>query len=73
LASRVHQTFTSDNRQKQSPRGHGQKADLAQGLRSGQVRISAFRSAAAQILPEVIAEFCRRYPAIAVALAEYDD
>ena len=34
---------------------------------------SAFRSAASHLLPEVIAEFCRRYPAISIRIAEYDD
>ncbi|HEY9638996.1 MAG TPA: LysR family transcriptional regulator [Coleofasciculaceae cyanobacterium] len=49
------------------------QANLAKGLHGGQLRISAFRSAATQILPEVIAQFCRRYPSIAVNIAEYDD
>ncbi|WP_088891059.1 LysR family transcriptional regulator [Leptolyngbya ohadii] len=49
------------------------QADLSKGLRGGQVRISAFRSAATHILPEAIAEFCRCYPAVAVRIAEYDD
>ncbi len=49
------------------------QANLAKGLQGGQVRISAFRSAATHILPEVIAQFCRRYPAIAVSIADYDD
>jgi DNA-binding transcriptional LysR family regulator len=49
------------------------QADLSKGLRGGQVRISAFRSAATHILPEAIAEFCRRYLAVAVRIAEYDD
>ncbi|MFE4108192.1 LysR family transcriptional regulator [Almyronema epifaneia] len=49
------------------------QANLAKGLRGGQIRISAFRSAATHLLPEVIAEFCRRYPAIAVRLSEHDD
>lgn len=49
------------------------QADLARGLRGGQVRISSFRSAATHILPEVIADFCRCYPAIAISIAEYDD
>lgn len=49
------------------------QAELAKGLRGGSVRISSFRSAATHILPEVIAEFCRRYPAIAVSIADYDD
>lgn len=49
------------------------RANLTKGLRGGSVRISAFRSAATHILPEVIAQFCRSYPAIAVSIAEYDD
>jgi DNA-binding transcriptional LysR family regulator len=49
------------------------QANLAKGLHGGQLRISAFRSAATQILPEVIAQFCRLHPAIAVSIAEYDD
>jgi DNA-binding transcriptional LysR family regulator len=49
------------------------QANLAKGLEGGYVRISSFRSAASHVLPEVIAEFCRRYPAIAVHLAEHDD
>lgn len=49
------------------------QANLAKGLHGGQVRISAFRSAATHILPGVIAQFCRRYQAIAVSIAEYDD
>lgn len=49
------------------------QANLTKGLQGGQVRISAFRSAATQILPEAIAQFCRRYPDVAVNIAEYDD
>lgn len=49
------------------------QAEFAKGLKGGQVRISSFRSAATHILPEVIAEFCQRYPALAVSIAEYDD
>jgi DNA-binding transcriptional LysR family regulator len=49
------------------------QADLAKGLRGGQARISTFRSAATHILPEAIAEFCRRYPAVAIRIAEHDD
>ncbi len=49
------------------------QANLSKGLEGGQVRISAFRSAATCILPEVIAQFCCRYPAIAITIAEYDD
>lgn len=49
------------------------QANLSKGLDGGYLRIAAFRSAASHILPEVMAEFCRRYPAIAVSIAEYDD
>lgn len=49
------------------------QANLARGLQGGHVRISSFRSAATHILPDAIAEFCRRYPAIAVSIADYDD
>lgn len=49
------------------------QANLAKGLEGGYVRLASFRSAASHLLPEVIAEFCRRYPAIAVRIAEYDD
>lgn len=50
-----------------------QQANLSKGLQGGQIRISAFRSAATHILPEVIAQYCQRYPEIAVRIAEYDD
>lgn len=49
------------------------QADLARGLRGGHVRISSFRSPATHILPDVIAAFCHRYPAIAISIADYDD
>lgn len=49
------------------------QANLAKGLQGGLVRISAFRSAGTHILPGIIAQFCQRYPAIAVSIAEYDD
>ncbi len=46
---------------------------LATGVAVPQLRIAAFRSAATHILPEVIAQYCQRYPAIAITIAEYDD
>ncbi|MEO0539454.1 MAG: LysR family transcriptional regulator [Cyanobacteria bacterium P01_A01_bin.105] len=49
------------------------QANRAKGLGGGSLRISAFRSAATHILPEVIAQFCQRYPKIAISIAEYDD
>lgn len=49
------------------------QANLAKGLHGGYVRISSFRSAATHILPDVIAEFCRQYPEIAVSITDHDD
>ncbi|MGF1481335.1 MAG: LysR family transcriptional regulator [Cyanophyceae cyanobacterium] len=49
------------------------QANLAKGLHGGHVRLSSFRSAATQILPDVVAEFCRRYPEIAISISEHDD
>jgi DNA-binding transcriptional LysR family regulator len=43
------------------------------GLEGGHLRIASFRSAATHLLPDVLAEFCRRYPAIAVHITEHDD
>jgi DNA-binding transcriptional LysR family regulator len=50
-----------------------QHANLTKGLEGGQLRISSFRSAATHILPDVIAQYCQRYPSIAIRIAEYDD
>jgi DNA-binding transcriptional LysR family regulator len=49
------------------------QANLARGLEGGYVRVSSFRSAATHILPEVIAQFCKQFPAIAISIADYDD
>jgi DNA-binding transcriptional LysR family regulator len=49
------------------------EAELAKGLKRGQVRIASFRSVATHILPFVIAQFHQRFPAIAVSLTEHDD
>jgi len=49
------------------------QANRAKGLGGGSIRISAFRSAATHILPDVIAQFCQRYPKIAISISEYDD
>lgn len=48
-------------------------ANLARSLHGGQVRISAFRSVSTHILPEVIAQFCCRFPEIAVDMVEHND
>jgi DNA-binding transcriptional LysR family regulator len=49
----------------------GQEATLSRGLEKGQVRITAFRSVASHVLPEVIAKFKQRYPEIVVTVTEY--
>lgn len=48
-------------------------AEIARGLKGGQVRIASFRSVATHILPLVITTFHQRFPAIAVSLTEHDD
>jgi len=48
-------------------------AELSRGLKGGQVRIASFRSVATHILPSVIAQFHRQFPAIMVSLDEQDD
>lgn len=49
------------------------EANLARSLQGGQVRISAFRSVSTHILPEVMAQFCHRFPDIPVEIAEHAD
>lgn len=49
------------------------EADLARGLKGGQVRIASFRSIATHVLPTVITQFHHRFPPIAVNLTEHDD
>lgn len=46
------------------------EAALERGLQGGQVRIASFRSVATHILPEVIANFRRRFPKITVSITE---
>ncbi|MGG6296044.1 LysR family transcriptional regulator [Leptolyngbya sp. AN02str] len=46
------------------------EASLSKGLEGGDVRIASFRSVATHVLPEVIAKFRTRFPAINVSLAE---
>lgn len=48
-------------------------ANLARSLQGGQVRISAFRSVSTHILPEVISQFCYKFPEIAVEIVEHSD
>ncbi|MEM7773671.1 MAG: LysR family transcriptional regulator [Cyanobacteria bacterium P01_A01_bin.37] len=45
-------------------------ANLARSLKGGEIRIAAFRSIAAQILPELIAQFQKRFPDIQIDLKE---
>ncbi|MGB3492874.1 MAG: LysR family transcriptional regulator [Elainellaceae cyanobacterium] len=45
-------------------------ANRARSLEGGQVRITSFRSISTQVLPEVLAEFQRRFPDISVDLRE---
>lgn len=49
------------------------EAELAKGLKGGQVRIASFRSVATHILPGAIAKFHQRFPSITVSLTEHDD
>lgn len=49
------------------------QANLVKGLDGGHLRISTFRSSGTHILPDVLADYCRRYPAIAIDIREYDD
>ena len=49
------------------------QAELSRGLEGGQVRIASFRSIATHLLPSVITQFHRQFPAIAVSLTEQDD
>ena len=49
------------------------QANLAKGLDGGHLRITTIRSAGTHILPDVLAEYCRLYPAIAINIREYDD
>ncbi len=50
-----------------------QQANRHKGLQGGQVRITTFRSAAANLLPKVMAQFHKQYPAIAVTITEHYD
>ncbi|HHP7243764.1 MAG TPA: LysR family transcriptional regulator [Elainellaceae cyanobacterium] len=50
-----------------------QEANLHKGLQGGQVRISTFRSAAAHLLPKIMAQFQAACPAIDVTIAEHYD
>jgi DNA-binding transcriptional LysR family regulator len=49
----------------------GKEAQLSKGLEGGHVRIASFRSIATHVLPELLATFRDRFPAIAVTLLEH--
>ncbi len=53
--------------------GIADEANLHKGLQGGQVRVAAFQSAAAYLLPEIVARFCTNFPDISVALVECYD
>ena len=50
-----------------------QDANAHKGLHGGQVRIASFRSAAAYVLPPIIATFKQQYPDVAITLTEHYD
>jgi len=49
-----------------------EEAKLTRSLKGGQVRIASFRSIAIHVLPELIAQFHQKFPAIAISLTEHD-
>ena len=49
------------------------EANRAKGLKGGNVRLVAFRSAATHILPVLIAQFRRQFPLIEVRVSEVDE
>jgi DNA-binding transcriptional LysR family regulator len=50
-----------------------QEANLHKGLQGGQVRVATFRSAAAHLLPKIIADFQHECPDIEVSIIEHYD
>ncbi len=50
-----------------------QEAHVGRGVDGGRVRIVSFRSAAAHIIPPVIAKVRGRYPKLTITLTDYDD
>ena len=50
-----------------------QDTNAHKGLHGGQVRIATFRSAAAYILPPIVATFKQQYPDVSVTLTEHYD
>lgn len=53
--------------------GMAEEANLHKGFQGGQVRVAAFQSAAAYLLPKIVARFCQKFPDISVVLIECYD
>ena len=53
--------------------GIEKEANLEKGLHGGSVRVACVRSVATHVLPAVIAQFRRRFPAITVTIIEHFD
>lgn len=53
--------------------GMAEEANLYKGLQGGQVRVAAFQSVAAHLLPEIVAQFSKDFPSITVSLVECYD
>jgi DNA-binding transcriptional LysR family regulator len=49
-----------------------QKANLAKGLKGGQVRVASVRSVATHVLPKVMMRFRSKFPMINLVLIEFD-
>ncbi|MBF2035529.1 MAG: LysR family transcriptional regulator [Leptolyngbyaceae cyanobacterium T60_A2020_046] len=50
-----------------------QQANRFRGFDGGRVRVASFRSAAANLLPEIVAQFTTQYPAVEVTITEHYD
>lgn len=53
--------------------GMTERALSHRGLQGGRVRIAAYRSVAARLLPEFLAQFHRQYPQVRVSITECSD
>lgn len=53
--------------------GMAEEVNLHKGLQGGQVRVAAYPSVAAHLLPKIVAQFSQDFPAITVSLIECDD
>ncbi len=57
----------------QSLEAIGKEAQLSRGLQGGVVRIASFRSVATHVLPQAIAHFRKKFPAITATITEHAD